>query len=66
MSAADHVHLVNKYTNEILELMYSQDDYTTSDLQGMVSAIVLIIIYDCKKSIGVSTYEQINNICKKR
>ena len=50
MSAADNVHLVNKYTNEILELMYSQEDYTTSDLQGMVSAIVLSIISDAKKT----------------
>ena len=50
MSAADNVHLVNKYTNEILELMYSHEDYTTSDLQGMVSAIVLSIISDAKKT----------------
>lgn len=51
MSAADSVHLVNKYTNEILELMYSQDDYTTSDLQGMVSAIVISILYDGEKHL---------------
>lgn len=51
MSAADNVHLVNKYTNEILELMYSQEDYTTSDLQGMVSAIVLSILYDVEKHL---------------
>jgi hypothetical protein len=50
MSAADNVHLVNKYTNEILELMYSQEDYTTSDLQGMVSAIVLSILNEQKKN----------------
>ncbi len=50
MSAADHVHLVNKYTNEILELMYSLEDYTTSDLQGMVSAIVLSILNEREKN----------------
>lgn len=27
--------------NRILELVYHQDDYTTSDLQGVVSAIVM-------------------------
>jgi hypothetical protein len=49
MSAADNVHLVNKYTNEILELMYSQEDYTTSDLQGIVSAIVLSIMNEYER-----------------
>lgn len=51
MSAADNVHLVNKYTNEILEIMYTHEDYTTSDLQGLVSAIVLSILYDREKHL---------------
>lgn len=50
MSAADNVHLVNKYTNKILEVIYSHEDYTTSDLQGMVSAIVLSILNEQEKN----------------
>lgn len=34
----------SKFEDEILELIYSQEEYTTSDLQGRVSAIVLNII----------------------
>lgn len=34
------------FENEILELIDNQDDYTRSDLQGRVSAIVMNII--CK------------------
>lgn len=26
--------------NELLDIMYNQDDYTTSDLQGVVSVLV--------------------------
>ena len=38
----------NKHEEEILELIYSHEDYTTSDLQGRVSAIVINIINDYK------------------
>ena len=31
---------LNQYENEILELVDEQDDYTRSDLQGRVMAIV--------------------------
>lgn len=43
-TAADHVYLVNKYTDKILEIIYSQEEYTTSDLQGIIGAIVLSIL----------------------
>ncbi len=39
----------SKWEDEILELIYSADEYTTSDLQGRVGAIVLQIIADGKK-----------------
>ena len=32
--------LTNKYENEILELIDNQDEYTRSDLQGIVTALV--------------------------
>lgn len=32
------------FEEEILELIYNQENYTTSDLQGRVSAIVIGII----------------------
>lgn len=37
---------MEKYENQILELIENKDDYTTSDLQGIVSAIVRTIAYD--------------------
>lgn len=33
-----------EFENEILELIDNQDDYTRSDLQGRVSAIVINIL----------------------
>jgi hypothetical protein len=33
----------NKYENEILELIDNRDEYTRSDLQGIVMALVLRI-----------------------
>lgn len=38
----------NKYENEILELIDNRDDFTRSDLQGIVSAIVLKIQREAK------------------
>ena len=32
--------LTNEYENEILELIDNQDEYTRSDLQGIVSVLV--------------------------
>lgn len=32
--------LTNEYENEILELIDSQDEYTRSDLQGIVTVLV--------------------------
>ena len=32
--------LTNEYENEILELIDNQDEYTRSDLQGIVTALV--------------------------
>jgi hypothetical protein len=34
----------NKYANDILELLRDRDEYTYSDLQGRVGAIVLNIM----------------------
>jgi hypothetical protein len=36
--------LVMKCSEEILDVIYNQDNYTTSDLQGRVGAIVLNIL----------------------
>lgn len=40
--------LVKKYGAMILELIDNQDDYTRSDLQGRVSAIIMNIIREVK------------------
>lgn len=50
---ADEFRLINKYENEILEVVDNQDDYTRSDLQGRVSAIVMNILR-AGKEIGES------------
>lgn len=36
--------LINEFENEILELIDSQDEFTRSDLQGIVSALVIKIL----------------------
>ena len=36
----------NYYTDKILELIYNQDDFTTSDLQGVITALVQKIARD--------------------
>ena len=41
----------NKYEEEILSLVDNQDDYTRSDLQGVVSAIVFNIIRATEKIV---------------
>ena len=35
---------VSKYSNRILDLIDNSDDYTRSDLQGIVDAVVINII----------------------
>jgi len=35
-----------KYTSQILDLIYHSDEYTTSDLQGIVTALVMTIARD--------------------
>ena len=41
----------NEYENEILELIYNQDQFTRSDLQGIVSGIVLKIIRETREEV---------------
>jgi hypothetical protein len=41
MISKEEMDILNTYANEILEVIYTQDEYTTSDLQGRVDAIVL-------------------------
>lgn len=36
----------NKYSNQILELLDSQDEYTRSDLQGMIDVIIIKALQD--------------------
>lgn len=38
------VRLINKYSEEILKVVDNQDEYTRSDLQGVVDAIVMNIL----------------------
>jgi hypothetical protein len=40
----------SKYSSEILDVIYNQEQFTTSDLQGIVSAIVLKIYNEGKTS----------------
>lgn len=40
MTQTELILFLNQYENEILELVDEQDDYTRSDLQGRVMAIV--------------------------
>ncbi len=40
MTQPELILFLNQYENEILELVDEQDDYTRSDLQGRVMAIV--------------------------
>lgn len=37
-----------KYESEILDLIFNRDEYTTSDLQGIVEALVLKIQRESK------------------
>ena len=44
MEATEEMRIQWKYEEEILELIDEQDDYTRSDLQGRVTAIVMNIL----------------------
>lgn len=44
--------LTNEYENEILELIDDQDQYTRSDLQGIVTVLVNKIMESGYKIIG--------------
>jgi len=44
MEATEEMRTQWEFENEILELIDNQDDYTRSDLQGRVSAIVMNIL----------------------
>ena len=39
----------NEYEEEILQLIDNQNDYTRSDLQGIVTALVMRIIREAKE-----------------
>lgn len=38
------IRLINQYSDEILEVIDNQEEYTRSDLQGRVEAIVMNIL----------------------
>ncbi len=44
MKAAEEMRIIWEFENEILELVDNQNDYTRSDLQGRVTAIVMNIL----------------------
>ena len=44
--------LTNEYENEILELVDNQDEYTRSDLQGIVTVLVNKIMNEGYKIIS--------------
>lgn len=53
MNAQDMINL-NKYESELLDVMYNQDNFDTSDLQGVIQAIVYKI-YNYGLKQGVNT-----------
>lgn len=48
MIAENTIRLVNKYSDEILEIVDNRDEFTRSDLQGIIDAIVLKILKENK------------------
>ena len=44
LPTVEEIRLMNDFENEILEVVDNQDEYTRSDLQGRVSAIVMSIL----------------------
>lgn len=49
MKAMEEMRIIWGFENEILELVDNQNDYTRSDLQGRVTAIVMNILYKGKE-----------------
>ena len=50
MRTKEEMLLLSKYEDEILDVIYNQDEYTTSDLQGVVGAIVYRIYLEGQKA----------------
>lgn len=50
MLSKEVIRLENKYSSEILDVIYNQEQFTTSDLQGVVAAIVLKIYNEGKSA----------------
>lgn len=48
MTKENEMRLISKFEDQILELIDNQEDYTRSDLQGVVQAIVMNIIRENK------------------
>lgn len=57
MEATKEMKLQWEYENEILELIDNQDEYTRSDLQGRVTAIVMNILRK-EKELGTDTTKE--------
>ncbi len=51
MSQKDRFELIMKYSDEILELVYNHEEYTTSDLQGRAEAIIMSVIHYTEKIV---------------
>jgi hypothetical protein len=50
MLSREVIRMENKYSSEILDVIYNQEQFTTSDLQGVVAAIVLKIYSEGKNA----------------
>jgi hypothetical protein len=50
MHSNEFVQRVNQYSDEILEVIYNHEQFTTSDLQGVVAAIVTKIYNEGKNA----------------
>jgi hypothetical protein len=48
MISEEKIRLVTKYSNDILEVIEHLDEFTQSDLQGALEAIVLTILNERK------------------
>lgn len=50
MRTKEEILLLSKYESEILDIIYNQEEFTTSDLQGAVQAVVLNIYREGQKA----------------
>jgi len=46
MISKEKMQIVNEYSDEILELIDNREEFTRSDLQGIVEALVMKILKD--------------------